>query len=161
VFRDADHDYPFKPFLKKGFSHVTLVQQHEFGWVMINPTRAHLHVDILDFNINENPMEVLKRELPGISIIEVVVTIDSKVDNFFQPINCVVMANYILGLRWPLLSCITPYSLYRNLLTRNHPNITKVKELKNEPERVKRNEKSPQRNGSSYTTTECGTNNPY
>jgi hypothetical protein len=129
------------------------VQQHEFGWVMINPTRAHLHVDILDFNIYENPMDLLKRELPDTTILEVIVSIDSEVDNFFMPINCVVMANYLLGLRWAPFSCITPFSLYRNLLARTHPNIIKVKELKNEQQIFAGDAQSPTSNRDGHTTT--------
>lgn len=129
VFRESEHDFLGKRWLKKGFSHCTVVQRHEFGWVMLNPTRAHLHIDIMDFLPHEEAMLLLKQEYPDIKIVEVLVHIDEKVDQFFNPITCVAMSNYMLGLNWPALTCMTPYQLYKKLLKAEHPNIIRAKEV--------------------------------
>lgn len=128
-FTDSDSDFFGKRVLKKGFSHCFALQAHEFGWVSLNPTRAHLYVDILDFYPHEPFPLILKRNNPEITIVCAKVEIDNRVNNFFNPLYCTSMVNYLLGIRWPFLQCITPHQLYKNLINKRDEKLIETFEV--------------------------------
>ena len=129
IFRESDTDYFFKRFMKKNFTHCLLLQKHEFGWVMINPTRPFLHIDLLDFFLHEDVPYIIIQQNRSARIIEVITKPHPEKNLFFKPNTCVSMVNYCLGLEWVPFTCITPYQLYRNLLNVRNPNILKVREI--------------------------------
>lgn len=129
IFKESDFDYWCKPFLKKEFTHVFLIQKHEFGWIMLNPTQGFLHVDIMDFQITDDVAYVISQIIRGVKILEVVTRLQEPLTHFGRPKSCVSIVNYCLGLRWMPFSCMTPYQLYNKLLKANHPNIISTQEI--------------------------------
>ena len=85
VFKESDFNYWCKPFLKKEFTHVFLIQKHEFGWVMINPTQGFLHVDIMDFLPQDDIAYVLSQIMRKIKIIKVITQIREPLSHFGRP----------------------------------------------------------------------------
>lgn len=129
LFRESDTDYLLKPLLKKKFTHCLCLNRHEFGWILINPIRPFLHIDLLDFHTMEDVPYMLSQQYPDSTILEVIIKPDIEQTLFCKPTSCVSMVNYCLGLKWKPFTCMTPYQLYKNLLHVEHPNIMSVKEV--------------------------------
>lgn len=117
VFKDGE--FRISWMFKKGFSHVFLIINDGFNWIVLSPDTGILTIKILPYPIDKDVIYILSG-IKSMTILEVETEYDDgreKVFARFMPgFTCVSIAKYYLGLRW---LTITPYRLYKKLLKRN------------------------------------------
>lgn len=112
IFKEAESWWPFKPFLKSGFSHVILVRSvcADMFWCIIDPARSH--TDIIHI-----PKSLLSYEelTEGCTVVQITSKIDTNQTCYTIGMNsCVDVVKRILGIKGMFI--ITPYQLYKRLL---------------------------------------------
>lgn len=100
-------------FLKDNFSHVYVITRDKYNWIVLNPMRLYMLVEIAAVPITDDLPRLLR--LPHDSIIKVTMYSRKPLKQFryFGLINCVTHALYLMGLR---ISVLTPFRLYKRLL---------------------------------------------
>lgn len=117
VFTESEPYFGSK-LLKKGFTHVYILERLEGCWLLYDPTRYGLNLYVpccsdLDLVqcLWDNGEKITKA-------LHVTVTkCKGKLIMPPQMLNCVTLAGYILGVRFGWRE-LTPYRLYKSLLTR-------------------------------------------
>lgn len=99
---------------KPHFGHVYVTMKDEFNWIVLNPRRSRLLVEIAPYPVTTDvPLEMAKE---NDTVIKLTFyprhTYDAH--RYFGLLHCLTYAKYILGL--PLVA-LTPYSLYKKLLS--------------------------------------------
>lgn len=117
VFTDADHNYPFKRFLKKGFTHCYAILDEYDYYVRVDPVRCGLIVDKIQKK-ETNIAQLIHQEDPAAKIIGLEHQLNEDNNLFWSPINCVSIVNYCLGIKHRRFKIFTPFQLYKYLIKR-------------------------------------------
>lgn len=100
-------------FLKKNCSHVYVLTRDKYNWIILNPMRLFLHVEIPAVPIHAD----LPRMMRGLHDKVIKITIhqrkSTKMFRRFGIFSCVSFALYLIGLR---IYALTPFRLYKRLL---------------------------------------------
>lgn len=126
-FKDAEY-FGCKAF-KRGFRHCFIILKTEHGWINLNPSRNLLIATIADCYLYDPYIEVLKKNEPDMTIIEIVINNNFRKMVTLNLLTCVTLVKYALGLKFRAFSAVTPYQLYKKLISGSHPNIVKVREI--------------------------------
>ena len=112
IFKEAQHDFFFKPFCKSGFTHCLVVRSvcADYFWLIVDPNIHNTHIEL-----------VSKKEKPTIedlvgecTIVQINSEIDLNTVCYTLSFNtCVDVVKRILGIRAAF--CLTPYQLYKRL----------------------------------------------
>lgn len=99
--------------LKKNFSHCYVVTRDQYNWIVINPTRLYLDVQIKPVPLDVDLAKLIRK--PHDTVLKIEIYERASEVNFksIGLINCVTHVKYILGLR---VRAITPFRLYKKLL---------------------------------------------
>ncbi len=114
VFTQGTHLISY--FLKKNFSHVYVITRDQYNWIILNPLRLHLDVQIPAYPITKDVPRLWAKPHDTILKVTMHKRAASKVFAYFGLINCVTHVRYLLGLR---IHVITPSQLHRSLLKLN------------------------------------------
>lgn len=108
-------ELPCTKFLKNGFRHILVLKNDGYNWLLINPTKSGLEIDILPLEADVSIESILKDQFKDSSVLSVDTIPKQKSNYLFRPtlLTCVMAIKYYLGIKcWAL----TPYQLYRTLL---------------------------------------------
>jgi len=99
--------------LKKDFSHVYVITRDKYNWIVLNPMRLYLHIELPAVLVSEDLPRKLR--LPNDHIVKVTLYNRKPLKQFryFGLINCVTHTLYLMGLR---LYVYTPFQLYQRLI---------------------------------------------
>lgn len=99
--------------LKKNFSHIYIITRDQYNWMIINPLRLRLNVEIGNFPLDVDVPRLIPLSSDRVIKVKMYDRPTKKQFGYFGFINCVTYTKYILGLR---LSALTPFQLYKKLL---------------------------------------------
>ena len=107
IFGEAKHLVWLNRFLKKGFSHVSIVVHYPHYSVFINPRLAYNEVQCFAGDVKIEPAEG-ETVLRGDAMVDIY-----KIRRLLGPLNCVETVKAFIGERsfW----CFTPYQLYKRI----------------------------------------------
>lgn len=111
-----------------GFNHCYVIEKLEHIYMMIDPTRCGLNINIPPCSAQHDLIYNMKKIDPSLTIVKVV-TKETKEEPIFKPklLTCVTILQHVLGISFSFF-CLTPHQLYRSLL-KKHPQILSAREL--------------------------------
>lgn len=123
VFKPTSNYLSF--FLKKDFGHCLILTHDEFNWIEIDPRNSFLHLKIPARTLQDNyPLEIAKKyKYP---IVKVTLEDHIKIPPAwrFGFGSCVSFVLYSIGLE---VNVLTPYKLYKKLLSLSKKEMVKLK----------------------------------
>lgn len=111
-FMQSDRWY--RKIFRFGFSHVFMLLNDGFNWIEYNPTLHFFSIEILPVSPEKDIWKEYFAKIPSLSIIKVEFFEEIQHKNLSWLPTCVSLIKYILGVR---LRCITPYGLFKKLLS--------------------------------------------
>jgi len=111
VFKQGKH--AIARFLKPNFSHIYILKKDKYNWMLIDPVRSRLAVDILAIPTEQDAVRALMGKLDHALKIDFYHRDTASQFGYVGLLNCVTWAKYILGIN--VLS-LTPWRLYKRLV---------------------------------------------
>lgn len=127
VFAPAEK-YVWSPFLKKNFQHCYVIEKLDTIWLACDPTRLGLNITLPPCTAEHPLIENMMMLDYRIRILEVITK--GQVGSFLMKpkiLSCVSVVQYVTGIS--LFLCVTPFSLFKNLLRCKHKNLISVREI--------------------------------
>lgn len=126
----AESDFSTSIFVRKEFGHVYILTKDEWNWMILDPRTAYLYAEIMALKASDDlPKKVMKFNKHRFIRIKTELEFKEGFSfNFFRPLNCVNVVQYVLGLN---LFVFTPYGLYKKLKKMSEKKIYKhpIKEI--------------------------------
>ena len=128
IFFTSSSKYIWTPFLKKNFHHCYVIEKLDLVWCLVDPTRIGLNIIFPNCPLDHPLIENMMLLSPDSRVLEVVTK--GQVNSFLlrpKLLSCVSVVQYITGISFGL--CITPYSLFKNLLKCKDTNLVFIREI--------------------------------
>lgn len=100
--------------LKPHFAHCYILQRDQYNWFVLNPERLHLRVEIAPVEATQDLIKLWCKPTDTVLKLEFKPRHTTIRFGWFGVFSCVTLVRYLLGLK---LKALTPYGLYRKLLT--------------------------------------------
>lgn len=100
--------------LKKNYGHVYVTTRDQFNWIVLNPQRAYMRIEIAPYPVTHDVPMMLAMD--GDTVIKLVFHPRHTVKQFryLGGLHCLTYAKYLLGLP---LGGVTPYAFSKKLLS--------------------------------------------
>lgn len=110
-------------FLKEGFGHLTILTHDDFNWYTLDPRPTHLNIEILHPHISTPLPKLLSNK--NCYVLKITTGIPDKERSVaaFRYVSCIRCCLYILGIDF---FALTPYSLYKKLLTMSDRKLNRL-----------------------------------
>ena len=100
---------------KAGFRHVFVIERQALGWICYDASVRDLHCITLPASWDNDVIGVFVEQNPGATVVQIFAGAPPSAFILrFGILSCVSVAQYILGVYWPLT--ISPHQLYLRLI---------------------------------------------
>lgn len=99
--------------LRPNFSHVYLLTKDKYNWILLNPTRSRLITEVLPFKVTDNAPRLIANHTDIILQITFGQRETHQQFGYFNLLNCLTYAKYILGIP---CKAFTPWRFYCKLI---------------------------------------------